>query len=1070
MANEYLKRTPTSSGNTKVFTISLWIKNLINGAMMCNADTSANNGFYFAISTSASEIYAGTWHSSWQWQVRASRKVRDTSNWMHVIIAVDTTHPNPEKRVIFYINGSEQTTTEPYGYPSLNYDTLVNKLKLNAIGRWGSYGGGYLASNISDYFFIDGQALTPDVFGFHKDGDGYVSVGSTYSTEFKPGQWTPHSPSKIKKDINRRGGFGVNGFYLPMNDSSNPGADLHCTPNSIITLKGEDLPQPRNGAPTTSDAYVSQLRSDPYAANLVLAIPGISGGQGSGYGDYSADIKGSGSNKTVTANGNATVASVASYYGSALSSNADGGFSFIGSDFAFGTGDFTFECWFYMSSDTSAIRTIFDTRTTDNSSAGVFIGIDASDYLYTYAWPGGSGANQIMIPAINQWHHVALERNGSVGTVYVNGVAASVVNTGSTNYTQGGGTLMRPASVFGTSYAFTGYVQDARVYKGIAKFKGGFDISKPYTPVGIESWRTTDDTCKNNFCIMNTLAAGSKYGLLDGNLTFTNSTANWTGFIGSTHGFNTGKWYWEARINVSTAYHVFGIMDNEIKHHDISDAYFYGMTYQSDGRFYGENNGGASFSTGNTTAQTVGDVVMLAVDMDAKKMWLGINGSWLSSGNPSTGANPNWNSSRGFTDGHYYTPAFLSYSSSGMTANFGQNPSFSGTTTAGTNADGNGKGLFNYTPPTGFLALCEDNLPTPAIADPGKHFKTVLYTGSSVSGSEKSRGISGLGFKPDLVWLKSRSIIQNHQLYDSVRGFSGGKGLSTDEARVEGDIGGYSDQTYGFVSAANNNGFSVASTHATGSWVNNTGVNYCAWCWKAGGAAVSNTDGTITSQMSANQTAGFSIVSYTGNATSGATIGHGLSSTPKWIIVKERGNTNNWPVYHGSTGNTKALYLDLTNDQGGNFTGAWNNTSPTSSVFSLGNSNETNRSNGNYIAYCWAEIEGFSKFGKYIGNGNGSGDGPFVYCGFKPAWLLIKKTNGSGNENWRLFDSSRCPTNQNNKHLLPSSNSAESTESGVDLLSNGFKLRDADAHQNQSSSTYIFMAFAESPFQTANAK
>jgi len=237
--------------------------------------------------------------------------------------------------------------------------------------------------------------------------------------------------------------------------------------------------------------------------------------------------------------------------------------------------------------------------------------------------------------------------------------------------------------------------------------------------------------------------------------------------------------------------------------------------------------------------------------------------------------------------------------------------------------------------------------------------------------------------------LKSRSVVQNHQLYDSVRGFGGGKGLSSDTTRVEGDIGGFSDTDYGFVSAADDNGFSVLSTHSTGSWVNNTGVAYVAWCWKAGGASTANTDGSITSQVSANQDAGFSIVSYTGNQTSGATIGHGLGKTPKMVIVKQRtGNTNNWPVYHESTGNTKALYLDLTNNSGGVFTGAWNNTSPTSSVFSLGNSVETNRNNSSYIAYCWTEIEGFSKFGSYVGNS--SADGPFVYCGFKPAWVMIK--------------------------------------------------------------------------------
>ena len=223
--------------------------------------------------------------------------------------------------------------------------------------------------------------------------------------------------------------------------------------------------------------------------------------------------------------------------------------------------------------------------------------------------------------------------------------------------------------------------------------------------------------------------------------------------------------------------------------------------------------------------------------------------------------------------------------------------------------------------------------------------------------------------------------------------------------------------------------------------------------------------------MSANQTAGFSIVSYTANETSGATVGHGLGKTPKMIIVKQRlVNANNWPVYHAGTGNTKALYLDLPNPEGGDFTGAWNNTSPTSSVFSLGNSVETNRNTNPYIAYCWAEIEGYSKFGSYVGNGNA--DGPFVYCGFKPAWVMVKRSTTGGNEGWPIFDSSRGPSNPNPKQIYANSSGQEGDAAGryKDFVSNGFKVRGTSGEQNTSGITYIFMAFAESPFQTANAK
>jgi len=1213
MANEYLKRTPTSTGNRKVWTWSGWVKFGDidkNDQVLYSAVTGSSylHVRFMGVDPTTSRSYKlnfQMYDGSTSYNIYTDRVIRDPGSWYHLLVSVDYTQLLEADRTKIYINNelTNQVSQSGSGSPTIaaqNYDTYTNLSgAVNNIGYHSTYGE-YSTCNIFDLCLVDGQALTPDVFGFYKDGDGYMSSGTTQATEFRPGQWVPKSPSVIKNVINNSGGFGVNGFYLPMNDSSNNGADFHCDPNSIIKLKGEDLPQPQNGAPTTSDAYVSQLRTDPYAANLVLAVPGIStstsatlvtngtfdsgitgwsnwnatlsydtttfgssikivdnGGQSRAYQvittevgkrytatadikvtggnsrydgmylytdvtdattnssgnngfanstagtdnieftarisftatttttvvvftqysttattyvknvvvkqedaprDYSADIKGSGTNKTLTAVGNAGVGyELGGYYGSAMTFDGTGDQITAPSstDLQLGAGDFTLEAWVNYSSGTGADTPI----TLDNGTATFapligYLSTNLGQPLFYLSSTGSSwditgngGLSFGSNVSVNQWTHLAVVREGTNLSIYRDGVCANILNDLGTKSIYQGTNQISFGRAQNTNL-FDGQIQDVRVYKGVAKYKGGFDVPKPYTPVGIESWRTTDDTCKNNFCIMNTLAAGSKYGLLDGNLTFTNSTANWTGFIGSTHGFNTGKWYWEARINVSTAYHVFGIMDNEIKHHDISDAYFYGMTYQSDGRFYGENNGGASFSTGNTTAQTVGDVVMLAVDMDAKKMWLGINGSWLGSGNPSTGANPNWNSSRGFTDGHYYTPAFLSYSSSGMTANFGQNQSFSGTTTAGTNADDSGKGLFKYAPPTGFLALCEDNLPAPAIADPGEHFKTVLYTGDGNNG----RGITGVGFQPDLVWIKERTSTSGHIWFDSVRG--AGNYLFSVNTSAEGYTG-------GAVMSFDSDGYSTGNNGAT----NQSSQTYVAWCWKAGGAAVSNTDGTLASQVSVNQDAGFSIVEFTGQGgSSSATVGHGLGKKPAFWIYKPYTNTSNWYMYHQSLG-ASAWLTFTTSLASTNNAAAWGGVEPTSTVLTHG-AGLVNQ--GSCILYAWAEIEGYSKFGSYVGNG--SADGPFAYCGFKPAWVLIKKTNGSGNEHWRLFDSSRCPTNQNNKQLLPSASSTEQTETGMDFVSNGFKLRDADAHQNQSGSTYIFAAFAESPFQTANAK
>ena len=1184
MANEYLKRTPTSTGNRKVFTWAGWIKrntastdtglfegNLnFNGSNVFNGLSISDNNIYF-------QSISGSYNLVWQ----PSNQLEDVSSWYHIFLSHDSTQSSTEA-VKIYVNGTRvNLNLTEYSGSYATYQQNTNWI--NTSGATQSIGtidsANYGKQNIFDVFFIDGQALTPDVFGYYKKGDGYISAGSTQATDFKKGQWVPKAPKVIRSVINARGGFGVNGFYLPMNDSSNFGADFHCGPNSIIKLKGENFdeyPQPRNGAPETTDAYVSQLRADPYAANLVLAVPGIalentnpelitngtfdtnttgwtthansissvvngvlkarsSSGDlhnefyqnvttviGTRYTvsatvrvdpagsnpawlwidgnsvvnssstsyvrisydftatstttkvgiservnsdtyydnislkvavpvrDYSADIKGSGTNKTLTANGNAGVGyEIPSYYGSALSSAANGGFSFEGSDFAFGSGDFTFEGWFYISSDTSVIRTIFDTRTTDNNQFGLFLGINDNDNLYTYGFPSGTGVTDLGIPAINQWHHVAVERNGSIGTVYLNGVAVSTVNMSSTNYTQSGGTLMRPTAVFGDLYNFYGYIQDVRVYKGVAKYKGGFDVPKPYTPVGIETWRAVPDCTANNFATLNGTSIPSKYTVSNGNLTFTNSTTNWTGWLEGTVGFSTGKYYWETRIDVSTDYHHIGIVGVGITHFNTTDAYFYGVSYQVDGRFYAENNSSFSFQGGVTQSKTIGDIVMLAVDMSSKKMWIGKNGTWFS-GDPATGSSAPFDSTRGFNYTHY-VPFYDSYGSSGLTINFGQNPTFSENTTSGTFTDSNGKGLFKYEPPSGFLSLCEDNLPTPAISDPGEHFKCVLYTGDGNDG----RSITGVGFKPDLVWIKSRNASGYHQLMDSVRGAGIQLYSNATLAEAQGN----------YLTSFDNDGFSI-NYNSSGA-TNDSGTTYTAWCWRAGaGTTSTNTDGSITSVVSVNQDAGFSIVSYTGNSSSPVTIGHGLGKKPSFIIVRNRDLTSTWYCYHSALGATKRISLELT-AAAFSGTGLWNNTEPSSTVFTTVSDTATNNNGSKHIAYCWTEIEGFSKFGSYVGNA--SADGPFVYCGFKPAWVMIKRTDSTGN--WVMHDNARNSTNPAKGYLLANSSGIEEAGSDIlDFLSNGFKIRNTWTDINASGGTYIFAAFAESPFKTANAK
>ena len=333
-----------------------------------------------------------------------------------------------------------------------------------------------------------------------------------------------------------------------------------------------------------------------------------------------------------------------------------------------------------------------------------------------------------------------------------------------------------------------------------------------------------------------------------------------------------------------------------------------------------------------------------------------------------------------------------------------------------------------------------------AIDKPSDYFVTKLYNGS---GSTQS--ITGLDFQPDWVWLKRRSSARGHTVYDAPRGAT---------------YGVYPDLTSGqsvgssALTAFNSDGFSLGADDR----VSGSGHTYVSWNWKANGAGATNEAGSInTIKTSASTTSGFSIITYTGNGSSGATIGHGLGVAPKVVIVKlTSGGGYDWGVYHASLGNTKNMRMNLT-DAVATSTAFWNDTTPTSTLVSLGD-NATTNSSGTYVAYCFAEVKGFSKMGSYTGNGNA--DGPFIYTGFKPAWIMIKSATTA--ESWMLFDNKRLGFNPDNDYLLANNTDAEPADEEVlDIVSNGFKPRVTAGTLNTSGQTYIYMAFAESPFVTS---
>jgi hypothetical protein len=352
---------------------------------------------------------------------------------------------------------------------------------------------------------------------------------------------------------------------------------------------------------------------------------------------------------------------------------------------------------------------------------------------------------------------------------------------------------------------------------------------------------------------------------------------------------------------------------------------------------------------------------------------------------------------------------------------------------------------------------------TNGLDKPSEYFNTVLYTGT-----DSAQSVTGVGFSPEFTWIKCRShggsVSFEHILTDIIRG--GTKSLTSNDAGAE-----VTNNATGYLNTFDLDGFTTAAGSTSIDAVGGNLRTYASWNWKANGAGVSNTDGTITSTVSANTTAGFSIVSYTGTGSAGATIGHGLGAVPRMIIVKNRDAADAWQVYHAAnTANPETDYLVLnTTAATADNINRWNDTLPTSTLFSIGDGVEVNTNTEDYIAYCFAEVKSYSKFGSYTGNG--SADGSFLYLGFRPSWLLIKRTDSAGYD-WLLYDNKRQVSfNVVDDFLNPNSSSAETTgnaNQSLDFLSNGVKFRGNGASSNGSGATYIYMAFAENPFVTSS--
>jgi len=358
------------------------------------------------------------------------------------------------------------------------------------------------------------------------------------------------------------------------------------------------------------------------------------------------------------------------------------------------------------------------------------------------------------------------------------------------------------------------------------------------------------------------------------------------------------------------------------------------------------------------------------------------------------------------------------------------------------------------------------------IDDPSAYFTTTLWTGGGTLSPRNITNNANSGdFQPDFVWTKGRATAYEHQLYDSSRGAGATKGLCTNNTAVEGTYG-----QYGYLSSINSNGFTGTSgTSGQNAYFNVSGQTYVAWQWKCnGGNTSSNTDGDLTSTVQFNSTAGFSIITYTGkDPIEPLDIGHGMGEVPDVIIFKNRSDSRLWPMYHKDlTAPPQNRYLILDDHQYGELANStmFRNEAPTTTIIKTGENAALNKANDNFVVYAWKERQGYSKFGKYVGNGNA--DGAFVYTGFKPAWIMIRNTSQASN--WEMFDYKRNPSNVANLKLGANLNVAENgsdlgntSQNNIDMLSNGFKMRTGNTDTNVSGNKYIYMAFAENPFVTS---
>ena len=1019
----YLSWTPASAGNRKTWTWSAWVKrgNLTSSTQKISGAFNGTNEDSFNFNSDKFTFYVAGANS---YGYQTANIYRDLSAWYHFVVAVDTTQGTAANRVKLYVNGVATTFGAKSGLAVVpqNYEFWINGAFVQGIG-WDGNNTTYLDGYLAEYNFIDGLAKAPADFG--ETGDY--------------GEWKPKAYS---------GSYGTNGFYLPFKQ------DYTVEGFSTVTWRGTDATQYIGGTGFQPDfTWIKQrdgganhavfdsvrgatklLKANDTNAEATEADTltawssdgftlGVDSNRylnmsGNTFVAWNWDM--GGSNATLTAGSiNSTVRanptygqSIVSYTGNATAGATVAHGLSSAPELIIVKGRNRVEDWgvghtslgwtkFIRLNTTAAaatatslwndtapsntLVTLGDSGIANNSSSTTMImycfhSVTGYSKFGTYNGTGNASGNSVTLGFEPAFLMIKSSTGAYTWAIFDNvrtkDAKLSADSSGAesildyTDFTSTGFNLTTThpnANGSGQSYIYMAFA-DKREYAYWLDQSGN---NNDWTSNNLTESDVMVDSPTNNFCTMNPLYSKSNIVFAEGNLsaqTITTGEATATATINP----STGKWYFEClpvasdnntQIMIGLSRTINSALD---RYPGSSGGNAWGM-YSDAGQVYYE--GGTGLALGS---YTVGDIISVAYDLDASKIWWGKNGTWLGStaGDPAAGTN-----SHHITISGSIGPA-TGTGASGHTVilNAGQDSSFAGAKTAQGNQDGNDIGDFYYAPPTGFLALCTSNLPDVAVI-PSEHFGVHTRTGTGSSTS-----VTGKPLAPDLVWTKVRNVTGTHVISDNVRGVN--KQLFSNLTNAEGTA-------TNKLTAFNSDGYTLGADDGSGTGDSNyNGQTYVDWFWKANGSGSSNTNGSITSTVSANADAGFSIVSYTGTGAN-ATVGHGLSSAPEMIIIQNRDAVHSKLVYSVGMGATKGIYFHSTIAA---LTAStfFQDTTPSSSIFTLGSHASGNSSTKNMIAYCFHSVDGYSKVGSsYTGNGNA--DGTFIYTGFRPAWVMVKK-------------------------------------------------------------------------------